>query len=109
MVHIRATVIGWCFAYGLSTLVMIYGQSVPSVPERVSLQGQQIGDAVRRIEDIERLDISARLARIETQIEISTKASERSSSMSAGALLCLLGLLLEMFFRVIAGMRKKEG
>lgn len=87
--------------------VMIYAGYVAakgqSVGERVSLQGQQIGDAIRRVEVLERLEVGARLARIETQMEMGVRASERSANLSTGALLCLLTLLGERIFSLFRG------
>lgn len=103
MDRIRAVLIAGMMLYAGWVIGGARGQSVG---ERVSLQGQQIGDAIRRVEVLERLEVGARLARIETQMEMGVRASERSASLSTGALLCLLTLLGERIFSLFAGRKK---
>lgn len=74
--------------------------------ESLRVQGQQIADHGRRLDNIERMAIGERLARMETQLEAAAKAAERSANLTTGVLVGLLGLVGETVVRLLQGKRK---
>jgi len=71
-----------------------------------TVQGQQILDHSRRLDNIERMAIGERLARMETQLEAAAKSAERSANLITAALVGLLGLIGDMIVRLFQGKRK---
>lgn len=71
-----------------------------------SVQGQQILDHSRRLDNIERMAIGERLARMETQLESAAKAAERSANLTTGVLVGLLGLVGETVVRLLQGKKR---
>ena len=110
MDRIRAVCIAGVMLYaGLTTLWNrpVVGQEPSSLRERVAEHGQQLADATRRLQGLDELRIGERLARIETQLATAATASERAASLGTGALLCLLTLLGERLFSMIAERKRR--